>query len=470
MGCAVTVADDGPDLAWGPLVEVSHPGEMQGDGTPRETGHKRPKRGGARGGGSGGGPGRSPASLDTVGTTPAGTRNGPESRGSNGTPAGGSDGSRGAPVYRRAPAGRESSGSWRRYARAVAGELEAVGYMDVARRLRQCGTTCEVRACGACGDPRASITIRAGCDVRACVLCARRRAAVETARVGGAADRIAGYARERYTGALAAVQTELVRLTSQVRQTAAREVAERKARRAIHDLQGAHRWTWRLITLGPRWDPTDPTEYTPDALRRRVGEVRAAFARLWNGGLDAGGLGAAYLRVELSSRGHVHAHVLVYGPYTTQSWLQTTAGMIVDVRRTYGKSRGIREAVKYALKGPSPRGAWMGGESATCPHPRLAAAWIVATRNRRLSEPYGLFREALRAEDACDPPDVTPTAPRCATCGSDRLSDPCIAVTATVARAERERWTLRPRDRPGDIPLPARISFVRVGGVGAGPT
>jgi len=98
-----------------------------------------------------------------------------------------------APFTPRAPEGRGSRASWRRYTDLVARELVTLGHARTAERLRLCGTSCEVQTCHDCGDPHASVAIIAGCDVRACMVCQRRRAAVESKRVGGAADRVPGY-------------------------------------------------------------------------------------------------------------------------------------------------------------------------------------------------------------------------------------------------------------------------------------
>lgn len=376
----------------------------------------------------------------------------------------------------RAPEGRGARASWRRYASRVAEELDALGHSRTAERLRLCGTSCEVRTCHGCGDPFASVTVLAGCDVRACVLCARTRAARESVRVAKAADRVAGYVRAGLARAQSDVARALAERSAQARATQARERDCAKLRRWQRELRGAGRggWSWRMVTLSPRWSPGERASYTPAALAARLDAVRAAWARLWSEHLGCGGHAAAYLSVEVSAGGHVHLHALHYGPWVSQRALAACARMMVDVRRAKGDA--VREVVKYALKGPSPRGAWMGGESARVPHPRLAAAWVVATRGRRLVEPYGVMRDALHAVDACEP-DEEPEPPRCASCGCADLTDPVRLHTADVARESREmeardprgrpRWTLRAEvDARGQLStaapvrLPARVRFV----------
>lgn len=411
-----------------------------------------------------------PTSLDTEGTTPPESANAHAS-GVSTKRHGRAAGKTWAP---RAPEGRGARASWRRYAVRVAEELDALGSSGVAERLRLCGTSCDVRACHGCGDPYAAVSVLAGCDVRACVLCARRRASLETARIGAAADRVAGYVRTRLPASLARTRWELARRVSQVRHTDARERDIARLRRTEAELRGAMRgtWAWRMVTISPAWAPLDRASYTPASLAGRIKEVRAAWSRLWREHLGAGGFAAAYISIELSSRGHVHLHALHYGPFANQKALARAAGCMVDVRAAHGPG-GVREVVKYALKGPSPRGAWMGGESSEVPHPKLAAAWCVATRSRRLHEPYGVMRDAVHAVDECEPVKDEPTDARCASCGSCDLGDAMRLSTAHVAfesrelarRTGRERWTLRAevasRSPSAPPPLPARVTFRR---------
>lgn len=375
----------------------------------------------------------------------------------------------------RAPEGRGARASWRRYAELVSRELVTLGHARTAERLRLCGTSCEVQTCHGCGDPHATVAVIAGCDVRACVLCARRRAARESARVAGAADRVAGYVWEALPRACDETARALAAREEQTRHTAARARELGRLRRVAGELRGAWRgrWAWRMITISPAWRPADRASYTPAQLAARLDEVRAAWRRLWVEHLSAGGYAAAYVSVELSAGGHVHLHALHYGPFARQDALERTARCMVDVRAARGDA--VREVVKYALKAPTPRAGWMGGDSAPTTHPRLAAAWVVATRGRRLVEPYGAMRAALAAEDACGPGEEEQEreAPRCASCGSCDLTDPARRVTAHVAREAhelaratgRDRWTLRAEvaSRAGGPTLPARVRITGAG-------
>lgn len=371
----------------------------------------------------------------------------------------------------RAAEGRGSTKGWRDYARAVADELDALGWGAVGARMRRCGTGATVRSCNGCGDKHASIAVLAGCDNRACVLCARRHAQTETRRVTGAVRRVPGFAAAGLAQARHDAADRVARWDAQRSATDRRDRELARAKRDLHALRDLGAWRWRLITLSPPWDPMDRAAYAPAGLAQRVTVVRDAWRRLWDAGLSAGGLAAALWRVELSSKGHVHAHVLYFGPFVTQSWLAETAGMIVDVRAVRGRASSgdprdaVAEAVKYALKGPSPRAQWLAGKGAHVAHPRLAAAWVVASRGKRLQEAWGTMRAALAAQDACgDEEPREPAPPCCASCGSPDLGEPWTALTASLAAQLGDAWTLRPKRelRGGaEVVLPARVAFVR---------
>lgn len=337
----------------------------------------------------------------------------------------------------------------------MAQELDSLGASAIGRRLQSCGATATAQTCGSCGDPHARVTVLAHCDVRACVLCARRKATRESARVGDAAARVAGYAHARGPATLRQREAEL-RQREAGRATPARDRDCERLRRHVADLRAESRgqWRWRLVTLSPAWQPSDAREYRVGALRGRIERVKAAWSRVW-ALIGVGGAAAAYTSIECSAGGHVHLHALVYGPWRTQKALAAVAECMVDVREAHGEA--VREVAKYALKGPTPRGAWMAGASSELPHPALAAAWVVAARGRRLVEPYGLMRDALAASDAAAEGDAPQDAssidaPRCATCGSAELELARVERTADLARAclalGADRWTLRPRMVP----------------------
>lgn len=230
-------------------------------------------------------------------------------------------------------------------------------------------------------------------------------------------------------------------------------------------------WTWKLITIAPRWDPSDARSYSVEGLRERLDDVRARWVRCWEGGLAAEGLAAAYWRAECSIGGHVHAHILYRGPWLSPGWLAELAGCYVDVRMVRAKRRdgdmssaikdAVREAVKYTLKSPSIlHRAWVAGAEFRTPHPELAASWVLATRRRHIVDAYGVMIDAIRAEKACKPDaEGDPDLDACSSCGSIDLDEP---ETVRVADIARSVWSFtRCAKTPWGQALPARIRVVR---------
>jgi len=219
-------------------------------------------------------------------------------------------------------------------------------------------------------------------------------------------------------------------------------LAEREAK-AVAELP---RWQWKLVTISLAWKPLDATEYTPARLRQRAAAAVEAWRRAWDAGARAGGLAAATVRVELSSRGHVHVHVLYRGPYIAQKWWAKVCGGIVDVRKINPgeDGDGLHEAVKYTLKLPTTSSArWVAGESCDAPHPTLAASWCIATRNVQLVRHQGVMRDAIAAEQVTPAPSEGDDAgPRCASCGAGIGHTEAVMVsTVAVARYLGPRWS-----------------------------
>lgn len=430
----------------------------------------------ARGGGWGGTP---PTSLDTQGGL---LLIGPKSRGSVGRMP-----TRAPRRYaRRHALGRGSKLGWRPWVAAVGAELGARGHADLAHALRSCGATARVRPCDSCGDPCASVEVRASCCLRVCPWCARLDARDRVALVSGAIERVEGYQRAQQPAALARVEADraeaarvvahwstfaaaarasgrvdvAARHDARAHAAAAREALARRERAAVRELP---RWRWKLVTISLAWSPRDAREYTPERLRQRVAAVVDAWRRAWEAGARAGGLAAATVRVELSSRGHVHAHVLYRGPYVPQAWWARVCGGIVDVRAI--DDRGVVEALKYTLKMPTPgRSEWIAGQGRDAPHPRLAAAWLVATRRAQLVRHHGVMRDAIAAEQAAAPsdPPERPEACGCASCGADLTGVEAVMVpTAGVARYLGPRWGATSGVDLWGRALPRRVTLAR---------
>lgn len=372
--------------------------------------------------------------------------------------------------------GRPRRMTWRAYATQTADALASLGYGALASRLRRCGSWSTVHTCNACGDPAASVRIHAGCNVRACPWCARRESHQRAAQVKGAVARVPGFVDTRRDAHLAELEARAAELDA-ARASPHRAANRARVRRAIHGTRAAQvgraGWSWKLITVSPAWDPSDAASYSVAGLQRRLDDLRARWRALWDAGLSVEGLAAAYWRVEISAKGHVHCHALYFGPWQSDEWCAAQVGCFVDVREVEAGADGtvddaVREAVKYALKSPTAtRAAWVAGlDPSTTVHPELAARWVVATRHRRLAEPYGTMRDAMRAAEECDAPESTQHG--CASCGSLDLDGGRSMRTVAIARelGAREQWTFTARSvRLGGVPfaLPARVSIERVG-------
>lgn len=361
---------------------------------------------------------------------------------------------------------------WRAWVHATADELSRIGLRDQASSLRSCGQYVARRFCEVHG--LASCELTASCCSRVCPWCARRQAKERVRTITGAADRVPGYVAAR-RAAVIAEQTQLAadhaRAVAHWSQLAARardpavadrhrqraRAAERRrsiASRALYALRDLSTWSWKMITVSPPWEPTRASELSPEGLRARVDDVLARVTDLWRDGLSVGGLGSATIRVELSSKGHVHAHVLYYGPWLVQSWAARVAGCVVDVRRAKDFGGGndpraaVREAVKYATKSPSPtRHEWIAGERWRVMHPELAAAWTSGTRHQQLLRHRGVIRDAISAEELAAAVDAPATQPHCCThkglggyaCGRE-LGPAQLVRTSELARELGARW------------------------------
>jgi len=223
------------------------------------------------------------------------------------------------------------------------------------------------------------------------------------------------------------------------------EVRRARLRRWATEAARAITWRWRLVTVSPPWDPRRGDAYAVEGLRARLADLRARCETIWSHAMSVGGLAAATVRVELSALGHVHAHVLYFGPYQHARHLSRLAGCHVDVRelRAQGDDlramrRAVVEATKYALKAPSGmRQQWVAGERWRVVHPELAAAWIVATRDQQLVTHRGTMRDAIAAELACAPPPPAegPATLTCARCHAPVCP---IGEVWDIARVARE--------------------------------
>lgn len=72
-------------------------------------------------------------------------------------------------------------------------------------------------------------------------------------------------------------------------------------------------WGWHFLTFTTRYNPCELADLTWEALRVRARGVSRSIKAVWDDFLKVDGAGLVRA-VEISSRGHVHGHVLYYGP------------------------------------------------------------------------------------------------------------------------------------------------------------
>lgn len=225
----------------------------------------------------------------------------------------------------------------------------------------------------------------------------------------------------------------------------------RRLERAVTELRRRHPdLDWRFVTFTGQWDPTDDREVTVPGLYRRVSNLFRQFRSVYAQLRAHCGAVAAYVAAEISERGHVHLHCVVLSRWIDPGWLAGLWGAYVDVRAL----RGVAEVAKYVAKTHSPLdAAWIGGDSRSLIHPRLAARWEVATKRVHLRRSFGELRGLELPEE--------PPAGRddCCECGQpvpDWLSElwqpgSTESVARAAARArEKMRWWLWPPKVPGD--------------------
>lgn len=192
----------------------------------------------------------------------------------------------------------------------------------------------------------------------------------------------------------------------------------------------------RLVTLTGVYDPSCEEDLTVAALRSRWAGLMDAWRlilkrerELAEDGGSPRHLGA-WATVELAGTGHVHLHVLWFGPWVDlPQWISwgreayPELGEVSDVRAA--DLDCIAEVAKYPAKIPGAMAAdWIaGGECRTedgrpgLLHPTLAARWEVALFGRRFGERYGSFRSLPHPEDTeVIEASPVPEAP-CRVCG-----------------------------------------------------
>jgi len=198
-------------------------------------------------------------------------------------------------------------------------------------------------------------------------------------------------------------------------------------------------YEWQFLTLTTQYNPSNEADVTWQALRARALLVAKEASELWKRVLKVEGA-AMFRSTECSFRGHVHAHLLYFGPKVdtqaltdlAQSLFGNKIGYIHSRPIEYGDQTGnqlpilLANVARYMAKGASNHGADFDeghygyeGDKISTMDPRLAARWELATSIRRthLTQKYGALRgvEYQRSDYSYEPPDDSEVA--CKHCG-----------------------------------------------------
>ncbi len=182
----------------------------------------------------------------------------------------------------------------------------------------------------------------------------------------------------------------------------------------------------RFVTLtagaegsGGAWgyDCSNNQHMTSEAMRARVDGLRRSLNNILaneRARAERPDLIGAVACPELAGVGHVHMHVVYFGPFVeVDRW---RAWGRADYKDSKGRIRpgwgdlgdqlkpklvrdlgAVREVVKYPIKSPGsgPRAAqWLGDrEARSCVHPTLVARWEIATFGARMVVTWGSFRK-----------------------------------------------------------------------------
>lgn len=199
-------------------------------------------------------------------------------------------------------------------------------------------------------------------------------------------------------------------------------------------------YEWQFLTVTTRYRPDLESDLTWQALRKRALLVQKAVKKLWDKKLNVEGAGL-FRSIECSAQGHVHAHMLYFGPPADEKELTDMVQKLCGDGLGYihkrpiegGDGEGNRlpdqvaKASRYMAKGTSGYGSEFDeghygyhGDTTTMMDPRLAARWEIATSVRRtmLTQKYGVFRGVKydEADYSYEAPDDSQTP--CEHCGT----------------------------------------------------
>jgi hypothetical protein len=247
-------------------------------------------------------------------------------------------------------------------------------------------------------------------------------------------------------------------------------------------------YAWRSIVPTLQRDPSDPSLYTVESLRERCIALQEAGRRAWKAMLGSEHCPCAAMlsKPECADEGHVHLHILYYGPYVPKAKLEAIVARsrpptgcewgFVDIQRARVDKDGLaRELAKYVVKGPSGKSeGWLAGEPRRVMDPTLAARWEIALMGIKTSRVYGALREAREAAQEA-PSDEPPAMPAedtsegevpqndcCPSCVWGTLRTVILPLEPTIQRQHARgvpalagsRWRPRPGNTGPPSPVP----------------
>lgn len=367
--------------------------------------------------------------------------------------------------------GRGKRLSWGENKQQIARAFELYGLPATAARVRRCGGYAMVWDCGECGCTEAGAVVLTGCDSRSCAQCAKKLARERVDRLAPAFGRVPGYFRARVAGTVETLtkavmdQIDLVDYWKSRGNKTREAASEEKRSLAKWQLERAKEdtWSYKLLTISPKWNPWEESEYSIERIRQRIEDCFARFARIW-AKINCGGLAAAITSVEMSEGGHIHLHACLWMPIVYADHLEKLAGCFIDIREVSVSAhelrrmtaeealyKAIKESVKYTVKAPTPKWDWINGARRRVVHPELVVRWCLATKNVQMGRNYGLMHDALKAQKASeagkDPAKAVAdneTCKKCYNCGAPLTGFPRVVTTRALARLLSE-WEFRER-------------------------
>lgn len=192
----------------------------------------------------------------------------------------------------------------------------------------------------------------------------------------------------------------------------------------------------RFVTLTQEYRPFDADEMTIDALRERWRRMREAWrhildrVRLSIASKRLRSLVGAWACVEMAGTGHVHMHVLYFGPWIDKdewkAWGREVFPEFGHLDPEEADASAIAHMCHYPLKGPGGRATrWFAGGkcvddggSPALIHPTLAARWEIAMFGRRIGDRYGSFRRVRSPDAIAITEEPARPARPCPSCGA----------------------------------------------------